>query len=225
MDNTFEALGVAVMVLGAVALVGALIRIAIGIMRQQRAKAAAEPANSHPGRVIPPGMPIGRALREAAGDLNGPLGRPARAGAADCPGREPGKGLKFSVGQWVHHTSTGELAQLVSAGGSGWWSYRVQWGEGGCPDTAIIPAHPREGEWWQKRLCPKDHPVGNGMRWSEGQVRYCYTVGEYTNSRCGASRRCWDALFAGERDACECGCLAPVNFGLGEAPHHEPPKR
>lgn len=37
--------------------------------QRQRAKARMEPENSHPGRVIPPGMSLTRFLMDAAGDL------------------------------------------------------------------------------------------------------------------------------------------------------------
>jgi hypothetical protein len=225
MDNPFEALGVAVMVLGAVALVGALIRIVIGIIRVQRARAAAEPANSHPGRVIPPGVPITRALKDAAGDL-----RESQSQAIWPP---PYFILKafwpFRLGQWLRRKLDGTLVQYFSTTKPGrFWILSAGAVVRSYPALSydyFEPALPRQDEWWQKRPCPKGHPLPKDTLWEDGPVKWCYTVGDYTSLRCGSSKPRWDALFASERGACECGCLAPVNFGLGEATHHETSER
>jgi hypothetical protein len=101
----------------------------------------------------------------------------------------------FRVGQWVRHKGTGELAQLVSEGGAGWWSYLGRWGEGGCPETAIDPVLPRIGELWVKDWCRNDH----GGNW----VTLAYKWGTTGPS-------------PAEEWAAACGCLHPVNFGRGE---------
>lgn len=272
------------------AAVGVLIRIAIGILRQQRAKARMEPENSHPGRVIARGVPIGRALREAAGELRDPqpppptmsgaemakmillLGgvfgcpspftlrsfggqrRPAEEGdwvrfgggptAFGCVMGHEGGGvllvavagqprpvrvfggdatvLPFRPGQWLRRAWDGALVEFMNPSAKSGHSWILSNDHGlhpeYGPDDDFAPTAPREGEWWQKRPCPKGHPLPKYTLWSDGPVKWGYTVGDYTSPRCGASKPHWDALFAGEREACGCGCLAPVNFGLGGGP-------
>jgi len=66
---------------------------------------------------------------------------------------------------------------------------------------------PREGEWWEKISCPKDHPLPGGMAWPQGPVQWGYTVGEFTEGRSGFHKPRWYALFEAEKAAVGCGCL------------------
>jgi hypothetical protein len=186
-----------------------LFYIAIVIRYRPRTNSAAEPANSHPGRVIPPGMPIIRALKEAGGDL-----RELQSQAITPAGGR----LPFRSGQWLRNKLDGTLVAYV--GPSGLPDYN--WLEASVLRPYLDhadhyePAFPREGEWWQKRPCLKIHPLPKDTAWCASPLQWCYTVGDYTSPRCGTSKPGWDMMFASERNACECGCLAPVNFGFGK---------
>jgi len=69
---------------------------------------------------------------------------------------------------------------------------------------------PREGEWWEKVSCPKDHPLPGIMKWGHGVTQWRYTTGEYTEGRIGLLKPEWDAIFEAEKAAVECGCLRHI---------------
>jgi len=124
-------------------------------------------------------------------------------GKLDCAPHERGNVPKFSVGQWVRHENTGQLVQVVSPGGPGWWSYRSQSGDADCPEMTLSPALPRDGEWWVYREDCDHHHHSWDLR------------------RCRLFRWTPEDSMVCAGDYVQCGCLVPVNFGLGEAPHHE----
>jgi hypothetical protein len=178
--------------------------------------------------VIPSGVPTTRALKDVADDLRELQDQPSPQ-EAKKDGATPGKGaatLPFRPGQWLRRKLDGALVEYVHPSVHLGHCWVVRPFSAIYPVDDFEPALPREGEWWQKRPCPWVHPLPKDTAWSASPIKWCYTVGDYTSPRCGTSKPQWDALFACGRDACECGCLVPVNFGQGrqEQPVTRPEK-
>lgn len=82
------------------------------------------------------------------------------------------------------------------------------------PFAMVTDALPRQGEWWLKKDCGREH----GVRWLYNPIRWEYTNGKYVEGSTGLSELEGEQLFAREREAAACGCLVPVNFGRGQEP-------
>ena len=113
----------------------------------------------------------------------------------------------FKVGQWVRcakgfcHIADGQLAKLVTQLDDLWLTNFGGQHSDGSPctlrDDQIEPALPRAGEWWVWRSCGM-----HGQRANYADIPF-KSLGEDDPARA----QCHVA----------CGCLAPVNFGRGEA--------
>jgi hypothetical protein len=181
--------------------------------------------------VIPPGVPITRALKDVADDMRELRGQPLPRegkwymqpfyyGGVRQEEERVIRPEKFRRGQWLRRKLDGALVGYTHPSNPDHFFAMSVYGAHyphfvfGHNDD-FEPALPREGEWWQKMPCPKVHPLAKDIAWGTSPVKWCYTVGDYTIQRCGTSKPDRDMMFAGEREACECGCLVPINFGRG----------
>lgn len=125
------------------------------------------------------------------------------------------EGPRLKMGQWVRVSSMmrgdvyqGHLARVTAAfepRPGQQWRYAVDTVRAGSPiytEEELVEPIPRNGEWWEGKQCPKDHDGLVNCRHA------CYPrpphewLDKYDQNEYAKQR-------------IKCGCIVPVNFGLG----------
>ena len=107
------------------------------------------------------------------------------------------------VGRWVRRKDDGRLFLIISPRLAihGDWPCGSHTGVSHyLPASTLEPALPRKGEWWRSMTCQVHRPGPAGV----GEAAFCVEMGNVQFEKNRAEQAA-------------CGCLVPVNFGLGDA--------